>query len=157
MQSHPWIFLSICTYLHTYTFFFSDFKLHRYRLGICEGSQEIPFAKVTPLEHNVEFMHGVSFHKGCYLGQELTARTHHTGVIRKRIMPLEFSQEFSSEKDIGSYMAFQTFPLNYSYETSIINIYLIKALWKWSHFQREIPIFKMLPASWTLDIYWEGL
>jgi len=80
----------------------SEYKLHRYRLGICEGSQEIPFAKVTPLEHNVEFMHGVSFHKGCYLGQELTARTHHTGVIRKRIMPLEFSQEFSSEKNIGS-------------------------------------------------------
>ena len=26
--------------------------------------------------------------KGCYIGQELTARTHHTGVIRKRIMPL---------------------------------------------------------------------
>ena len=41
-------------------------------------------------------MHGVSFHKGCYLGQELTARTHHTGVIRKRIMPLEFSREFSA-------------------------------------------------------------
>ena len=73
---------------------FSEYKLLRYRLGVCEGSQEIPFDKVTPLEHNVEYMHGVSFHKGCYLGQELTARTHHTGVIRKRIMPLEFSQEF---------------------------------------------------------------
>ena len=41
-------------------------------------------------------MHGVSFQKGCYLGQELTARTHHTGIIRKRIMPLEFSQEISN-------------------------------------------------------------
>ena len=41
-------------------------------------------------------MHGVSFQKGCYLGQELTARTHHTGIIRKRIMPLKFSQEISN-------------------------------------------------------------
>ena len=31
----------------------------------------------------------VSFHKGCYLGQELTARTHHTGVVRKRVVPIE--------------------------------------------------------------------
>ncbi|KAG0410195.1 hypothetical protein HPB47_012686 [Ixodes persulcatus] len=33
-------------------------------------------------------MSGVSFHKGCYIGQELTARTHHTGVVQKRIMPV---------------------------------------------------------------------
>lgn len=31
----------------------------------------------------------VSFHKGCYLGQELIARTHHTGVIRKRTVPIK--------------------------------------------------------------------
>ena len=34
-------------------------------------------------------MGGVSFHKGCYLGQELTARTFHTGVTRKRIVPIK--------------------------------------------------------------------
>ena len=35
--------------------------------------------------------------QGCYLGQELTARTHHTGVIRKRIMPLIMSAPISPE------------------------------------------------------------
>ena len=65
----------------------------RYKLGVCEGSEEIPTAKATPLEFNLEYMHGVSFHKGCYLGQELTARTHHTGVIRKRIMPVKLSRK----------------------------------------------------------------
>ena len=59
---------------------------------MAEGSYEIPFGKATPLEYNLAYMHGVSFHKGCYLGQELTARTHHTGVIRKRILPMEFSR-----------------------------------------------------------------
>ena len=34
-------------------------------------------------------MSGVSFHKGCYLGQELTARTFNTGVTRKRIVPAQ--------------------------------------------------------------------
>ena len=68
-----------------------DYQTLRYQQGIPEGSLEIPPGKCTPLEYNIEYMHGVSFHKGCYIGQELTARTHHTGVIRKRIMPLTLS------------------------------------------------------------------
>ena len=30
----------------------------------------------------------VVYDKGCYLGQELTARTHFTGVVRKRMLPV---------------------------------------------------------------------
>ena len=41
-----------------------------------------------PLESNLDFVGGVSFSKGCYLGQELTARTYHTGVTRKRLVPV---------------------------------------------------------------------
>ena len=44
----------------------------------------------------------VSFTKGCYIGQELTARTHHTGQIRKRIMPLQLMLE----EKIKSYPVF---------------------------------------------------
>jgi folate-binding protein YgfZ len=53
--------------------------------GIAEGEE---LTGKTALEANQEWLGAVSFHKGCYLGQELTARTHHTGVIRKRIMPV---------------------------------------------------------------------
>lgn len=60
----------------------------RYKLGISEGVAEVDNA--IPLEHNIAFLNGVSFNKGCYIGQELVARAHHTGVIRKRIMPLRF-------------------------------------------------------------------
>eukprot|EP00090_Calanus_glacialis_P015292 TRINITY_DN24154_c0_g1_i1.p1 TRINITY_DN24154_c0_g1~~TRINITY_DN24154_c0_g1_i1.p1 ORF type:complete len:367 (-),score=95.19 TRINITY_DN24154_c0_g1_i1:99-1130(-) len=66
-----------------------DFISHRCKLGVAEGADDIPLGKCTPLEYNLDYLHGVSFHKGCYLGQELTARTHHTGVIRKRILPLK--------------------------------------------------------------------
>lgn len=75
----------------------SRFTQLRYQLGVAEGSLETPLGKSLPLEYNLDYMHGVSFHKGCYIGQELTARTHHTGVIRKRILPLILSQPASEE------------------------------------------------------------
>merc|ERR1712150_101792 len=69
----------------------TSYATRRYQLGIAEGFSEAPPGNAIPLEYNVVFMNGVSFNKGCYVGQELIARTHHTGVIRKRIMPLIFS------------------------------------------------------------------
>ncbi|MPC10619.1 putative transferase CAF17, mitochondrial [Portunus trituberculatus] len=71
------------------------FRSLRYRLGVGEGPEELPSAKSLPLEANCDYLHGVSFHKGCYVGQELTARTYHTGVIRKRLLPLVFSENAS--------------------------------------------------------------
>lgn len=44
-----------------------------------------------PFECNLDLENGVSFDKGCYLGQELTARTWHTGVLRKRMLPVQLS------------------------------------------------------------------
>jgi len=53
--------------------------------GVAEGSE---ISGKTALECNQEFLNAVSFQKGCYLGQELTARSQHLGTIRKRILPL---------------------------------------------------------------------
>ena len=67
-----------------------SYRWLRYFLGVGEGVSELPPGECFPLESNCDYLHGVSFHKGCYIGQELTARTHHMGVIRKRLMPLNF-------------------------------------------------------------------
>ena len=64
------------------------YKTLRHKLGISEGPMELIPGKALPLECNGDYLHGVSFHKGCYIGQELTARTQHTGIVRKRMMPL---------------------------------------------------------------------
>jgi len=61
------------------------YEVLRRLTGIAEGSELVG---KTPIESNQEFLNAISFKKGCYLGQELTARTHFTGVIRKRIMPI---------------------------------------------------------------------
>jgi len=67
-----------------------SYRAFRYKLGIGEGVNDLPPENCFPLEANGDYLHGVSFHKGCYIGQELTARTHHTGVVRKRLMPIIF-------------------------------------------------------------------
>ncbi|KAJ1930232.1 ccr4 associated factor [Tieghemiomyces parasiticus] len=64
------------------------YTLRRLLLGVPEGSREIAPRQVLPLEYNLDYMHGVDFRKGCYVGQELTIRTYHTGVIRKRVVPV---------------------------------------------------------------------
>eukprot|EP00962_Isochrysis_galbana_P029300 scaffold9342_cov126-Isochrysis_galbana.AAC.16 len=57
-------------------------------LGVEDGVAAMPPGVALPLESNLELLGGVSFSKGCYLGQELTARTHSRGVTRKRLMPM---------------------------------------------------------------------
>jgi len=50
-----------------------------------------------PLEVNLDLTNHVSFTKGCYLGQELTARTKYKGVVRKRLLPfLLYNKQSSS-------------------------------------------------------------
>ncbi|KAG1649762.1 putative transferase CAF17, mitochondrial [Nymphon striatum] len=74
----------------------------RYQLGIAEGVAELPPGKALPLESNVDFLHGISFDKGCYVGQELTARTYHTGEIRKRIVPFCVDKQLDISPQVDS-------------------------------------------------------
>ncbi|KAJ4372609.1 ccr4 associated factor [Didymella sp. IMI 355093] len=66
-----------------------QYHLQRYKQGIAEGPQEIPRESALPMEVNVDLAQGIDFKKGCYVGQELTIRTKHTGVVRKRMLPVQ--------------------------------------------------------------------
>ncbi|KAM0562241.1 hypothetical protein ACHAPJ_002687 [Fusarium lateritium] len=63
------------------------YTIRRYLNGIPEGQDEISREHSLPQETNMDIMNGIDFHKGCYVGQELTIRTRHRGVVRKRILP----------------------------------------------------------------------
>jgi len=62
-----------------------NYELVRRLAGVAEGAE---IAGLVAAQANQDFLNAVSFHKGCYLGQELTARVQHTGAVRKRIVPL---------------------------------------------------------------------
>ncbi|CAD5233251.1 unnamed protein product [Bursaphelenchus xylophilus] len=68
-----------------------DYVERRMDYGIPEGRDEL--YDQIPLNVNGDIMNGISFDKGCYVGQELIARTHHTGVIRKRLVPFTATVE----------------------------------------------------------------
>ncbi|CAA6656231.1 unnamed protein product [Spirodela intermedia] len=78
----------------------------RWRLerGVAEGSTEIPKGEAIPLEYNLAGLNAISFDKGCYVGQEFVARTHHRGVIRKRLLPFKIVDKTGAEveKEIAS-------------------------------------------------------
>lgn len=63
------------------------YRVRRYLWGVAEGQAEIQREQALPLESNMDVSGGIDFRKGCYVGQELTIRTRHRGVVRKRILP----------------------------------------------------------------------
>lgn len=61
---------------------------HRISLTIPDGARDMTVDKSIPLEWNMDQLHAISWDKGCYIGQELTSRTKHLGLIKKRVQTL---------------------------------------------------------------------
>jgi hypothetical protein len=59
---------------------------HRLRLGVTEGVAELGSGETLWLECNARELGGVSFAKGCYVGQENTARMHHRSKVNRRLV-----------------------------------------------------------------------
>ena len=62
--------------------------IHRLALGVPDGSRDLPVEKAFLLESGFDELNGVDWKKGCYMGQELTARTKYRGLVRKRLLPV---------------------------------------------------------------------
>lgn len=77
----------------------TSYTIRRYLKGIPEGQSELLKESSLPQESNIDFMGGIDYRKGCYVGQELTIRTHHTGVVRKRVLPVMLYPSSSSEPE----------------------------------------------------------
>jgi len=68
---------------------FAAYDRLRLELGIPDGGRDLVPEKSILLEAGFDELNGVDWQKGCYIGQELTARTKYRGLIRKRLMPVK--------------------------------------------------------------------
>ena len=68
-------------------------RAHRLSLGVTEGLAELGSDRTLWLECNARELGGVSFAKGCYVGQENTARMHHRSKVGRRLVVVPTVEE----------------------------------------------------------------
>lgn len=64
------------------------FARHRIALAVPEAGSDLVVDKSILLEAGLDQLNGVAFDKGCFVGQELTARTHYRGLVKRRLVPV---------------------------------------------------------------------
>jgi tRNA-modifying protein YgfZ len=74
----------------------------RFLLGLADSDADIGSGEMFVHEANLDQLNGVSFSKGCYVGQEVVSRTHHRHAARNRILPVQFSGHVEKGQDIHS-------------------------------------------------------
>ncbi len=67
---------------------FKTYETLRLALGIPDGSRDMAVEKTFILEANLDELSGIDFLKGCYVGQEMTARMKHRTTVKKRLLPV---------------------------------------------------------------------
>ena len=76
-----------------------DWHMNRIKLGIPQGATEMPPGGIFPLEYGFADMQAIDFQKGCFVGQEVTSRTHRKGRLRKKLYPIVLSQAVGTNGD----------------------------------------------------------
>ncbi len=73
------------------------YHAHRIGLGIPEGGKDFVFGDTFPHDALLDQIHGVSFTKGCFVGQEVVSRMQHRASARKRVVPVIADQNLPAE------------------------------------------------------------
>ena len=65
-----------------------EYHKHRIALGVPEGGKDFPLGDTYPHEALLDHLNGISFLKGCYIGQEVVSRMEHRAKPKRRIVSL---------------------------------------------------------------------
>jgi folate-binding protein YgfZ len=78
----------------------SAYHAHRIAIGVPEGGKDYDFGDAYPHEADFDLFSGVSFTKGCYVGQEVVSRMQNKAVVRKRVVKVTGANPLTSGADI---------------------------------------------------------
>jgi len=67
-----------------------EYHAHRISLSIPEGGVDFTFEDTFPHDSDMDQLHGISFDKGCYIGQEVVSRMQHRGTARTRTVSARY-------------------------------------------------------------------
>lgn len=71
----------------------SHYDAYRLRLAIPDGSRDMQIERATLMESGIDLLNGISWDKGCYMGQELTARMKYRNLGKRRLMLFRIGDE----------------------------------------------------------------
>jgi folate-binding protein YgfZ len=74
-----------------------DWHARRIALGVPDGGRDFTYGDAFPHEALLDQLGGVSFKKGCYIGQEVVSRMQHRGTARTRVVPIVFTDGIAAE------------------------------------------------------------
>ncbi len=88
----------------------SGWEHGRIALGLPDGSRDLAIEKAILLENGFDDWGGIAWDKGCWMGQELTARTRYRGLVKKRLtivdadrpLPASGTAIMMGEKEVGT-------------------------------------------------------
>ena len=67
----------------------ADYERLRLSLALPDGSRDLPVEQALLMENRFEVLNGLDWDKGCYVGQELTARMKYRALIKKELVAVE--------------------------------------------------------------------
>ena len=112
---------------------------NRLKLCVSEGPEEIPRNEALPLDFWMDKTSHVSFNKGCFIGQEVTARIFHRNKIRRRLIVIKlYSMDFDKSQ----------LPKNFKYISKVGNYLLLLAP---TEFLKEFEVKVSKPQIELLD------
>jgi hypothetical protein len=65
-----------------------SYDRHRLALGVPDGTRDLVPEKALLMESGFDELNGIDWQKGCYMGQELTARMKYRALVKKRLLPV---------------------------------------------------------------------
>jgi len=68
---------------------YDNWHARRIAQAIPEGAVDLQPERALMLEAGLDKLAAVDFEKGCYIGQEVTARTHYRGLVKRRLIPIQ--------------------------------------------------------------------